>query len=83
MAWQDARILRRKCSESMGPRNAVRKQPFISLEHGEPFLSEHGILASSLTYFVFHSLSHHHQTERQSRDRGAQEPGSLGKAHSQ
>lgn len=36
MAWQDARILRRKCLESMGPRNAVRKQPFISLEHGEP-----------------------------------------------
>ena len=57
MAWQDARILRRKCLESMGPRNAMRKRPFISLEHGEPFLNEHGILASSLTYFVFHSLS--------------------------
>lgn len=48
MAWQDARILRRKCLESMGPSNAIRKQPFISPEHGEPFLNEHGILASTL-----------------------------------
>lgn len=48
MAWQDARILRRKCLESMGPGNAMRRQPFISLEHGELFLDKNGILASNL-----------------------------------